>query len=145
MDKRLILLLFVLFAVFAAALYTFENKHPTGLASKDNVDEPLFQAALTIPKEYRVVSDGGQVLSYLEVKRIGGSGRMDVVLEYELISPRGEVVERKSETVAVETENSFVRYINLPYNKGFGFYTLSARVKHPEIKETFSEATFFVY
>ncbi len=145
MDKRLILLLFVLFAVFATALYTFQNKHPTGLASKNSIEEPLFQTALTIPKEYKVVSDGGQVLSYLEIKRIGGSGRMDVVLEYKIISPDGKVIERKSETVAIETENSFVRYITLPYNNGLGFYTLSASVKHPEGEESSSEATFFVY
>lgn len=126
-------------------LYTFSSINPTGLASRDNLEKPLFQTTLTIPKEYRVISEGSQVLSYLEVKRIGGEGRMDVVLEYEIISPDGNVIERKSETVAVETENSFVRYIDLPDRAGIGFYTLSARLEYSADKEAYSEATFLVY
>ncbi len=145
MEKKLVYLALVLFAILAVISYTLSDRNPTGLASRDNSEKPLFQITLMIPKEYKAVSDGGQILSYLEVKRMGSGGRMDVILEYEIISPGGEVLERKSETVAVETENSFVRYLDIPNQAGLGFYTLSVKLKYPENIEASAEATFLVY
>ncbi len=145
MEKKLVYLALILFVISAVIFYTLSDRNPTGLASRDNSEKPLFQITLMIPKEYKAVSDGSQILSYLEVKRMGSGGRMDVILEYEIISPGGGILESKSETVAVETENSFVRYIDLPDQAGIGFYTLSAKLKYSADKEAYSEATFLVY
>ncbi len=142
MKKLLAYSIVALIIASAFLLYALENRHPTGLASREN---PMFQISLSIPREYKIISDGNQVLSYLEIKRIGNEGRVDISLEYEIISPNKNVILRKVETVAVETENSFVRYLELPDEAEIGLYTISAKLIYNGQKEATTEATFLVY
>jgi hypothetical protein len=112
---------------------------------------PLFRAAsavqstnldIEIPPEYGEIAPGGNLLFTIRVFNLATKGRIDVVLENSIINGQGRVVLTKSETVAVETQASFVRNIAIPSDMPLGNYKLQTRLIYPDSTSTVSERYF---
>ncbi len=65
------------------------------------------------------------------LSNFGAPKRVDILIEYDITSPRNVVVSSISETVAVETTSSFIRPIQIPNGLGSGVYTLTSTVTYP--------------
>jgi hypothetical protein len=107
--------------------------------------EPAVQSsnlAIEIPPEYADVNPGGSLLFTIRVFNLATKGRIDVVLENSIINSQGRVVLDKSETVAVETQASFVRNIAIPSDLPLGKYTLQTRLIYADGTSTVSESHF---
>lgn len=107
-------------------------------------DEPLFDILVEIPDTYKVLSAGDQILTSIKLVNIGSAGRIDVYLDYEITDRQGNVVLKKRETVAVETQASFVRTFDLPENLPPGNYHLSARLTYFDGRFAESEHSFTI-
>jgi len=73
----------------------------------------LFDIFIEIPDEYQNVNIDEDILFTLKLVNLGGAGRIDVFLEYSVLDVNREVVLDKRETVAIETQASFLRELNL--------------------------------
>src|SRR5512133_3431941 len=74
----------------------------------------------------------GDVLPVTVVLSNFGAGeRVDVAVRYEMTNAGGKNVFSKTETVAVETTDSFVRQIQIPNDLPSGEYTLTSMVVYP--------------
>jgi hypothetical protein len=61
----------------------------------------------------------------------GAPMRIDVVINYSITNAHGIVAAATTETVAVETTSSYVRYIQIPNGIPGGIYTLTSTVTYP--------------
>ena len=101
----------------------------------------LFDIFVEIPDDYHNVDVDGEVLFTLKLVNLGGAGRIDVFLEYSILDMDGEVVLDKRETVAIETQASFLREFGL---KGIptGNYEIYARMVYADGKVVDSRHSF---
>lgn len=102
----------------------------------------LFDIDVTIPDDYKQVSPGDELLSSIKLINVGSEGRIDVFLDYEIRGPNGEILLKKKETVAVETQANFVRTFDIPDNTPPGQYTLYAKIIYADGKEAIGEELF---
>jgi len=58
----------------------------------------------------------------VKLSNFGGGRRVDVLVEYSIISSTGEKIYSTNETVAVETTNNFIKTIQIPFGTGGGVY-----------------------
>jgi len=71
---------------------------------------------------------GGSFHTITEIRNSAASGRVDVVLTYEILDKNSQNVLVESTTVAIETLSSFSNELTLPENIGEGVYVLKASV-----------------
>jgi hypothetical protein len=76
-------------------------------------ERALFDIFVEIPEEYHVVGLDDEILFTMRLVNLGGEGRIDVFLEYDILDSDGEIVLGKRETVAIETQASFLRQFDL--------------------------------
>jgi len=131
------------FLIFVIMLLVFG-----GLVSSVDFEElteveksALFDIFVEIPSEYHVVDIDGDILFTLKLVNLGGAGRIDVFLEYSLINSDGDVVLDKRETVAIETQASFLREFDLE-GIPVGDYDIYAKLVYADGKEADSRHSF---
>ena len=103
--------------------------------------EPLFDIIVDIPQKYRIVSPGDELLSNIKLVNLGSAGRIDVFLDY-WISDGNNIILKKRETVAVETQSNFVRYFDIPALTKPGNYELHAKLTYFDGREAASSYSF---
>jgi hypothetical protein len=99
---------------------------------------------IDIPKAYEKVSCGDSLLFTIKFFNLANKGRMDIMMEYNVLDSKGEVKFTKSETVAVETQASFVRNFVVPTDFPLGMYTVQAKVTYSDNREVTAERSFEV-
>lgn len=109
MKKGKILFLISFFLLLSAVL----------ISATDN-----FNIEVSLPDSYKSVSAGQEIWFTTKVINLGSQGRMDITLTYDVIDSNNNKVSSKSQTLAVETQASFVESILLPDNLSPGKYTL---------------------
>ncbi|MDI6826307.1 MAG: hypothetical protein QMD36_03915 [Candidatus Aenigmarchaeota archaeon] len=77
-------------------------------------EKPLFDVKVEVLPEYRIVYPGDKVLAQLTIYNLGRIGRVDVNVEYGVKDLSGSVIISGNEILAVETQVSVVKTINLP-------------------------------
>lgn len=97
---------------------------------------------IDIPKAYEKVSNGDSVLFTIKFFNLANQGRMDINMEYNVLNSKGEIKFTKSETVAVETQASFVRNFAVPNDFPLGMYTIQAKVTYSDNREVTAERSF---
>lgn len=135
---------FILF--FTIALF-FYGSPPLSLAqeviSKTNIiNNSLFDIQITIPDDFKILSPGNELLTSVKLVNLGSAGRIDVFLDYWIVDADQSIILKNRETVAVETQTSFVRTFDIPKNVKPGIYSLNAKLTYADGKEATAHSSF---
>lgn len=112
-----VLVLVVAFLVF------FQLEKLTGNVTKDQLN-----LEVEIPKDYSKILAGEKLWFTTKILNLANKQRMDITLDYEIFDWDKKLIAKKSETVAIETQASFVGEIQIPVNALPGDYILSVSV-----------------
>jgi hypothetical protein len=77
-------------------------------------EKPLFDVKVEILPEYKIVYPGDKVMAQLTIYNLGKIGRVDVNVEYGVKNLSGNIIINGNETLAVETQVSSVKSLNMP-------------------------------
>lgn len=84
----------------------------------------LLDVRIEIQKKYQKVLPGDEILANINMFNFGLSKRADINLKYTISDFDGNVFFTKNETLAIETQTSFVAFILLPNDIPKGAYIL---------------------
>jgi hypothetical protein len=138
MEKEVVCIagLFLIAMLISSPLMTAET-----LAS---LKDSLFDISITIPENYKKIEAGTELLASIKLVNLGSAGRIDVLLDYEVMDFNHNTILEKKETVAVETQANFVRTFAIPPNSAPGEYVLHARMIYADGKEAAADHSFEV-
>jgi hypothetical protein len=77
-------------------------------------EKPLFDVKVETLPEYRMVYPGDKVMAQLTIYNLGRIRRVDVNVEYGIKDLSGKTINSGNETMAVETQFSAVKSLNIP-------------------------------
>ena len=100
-----------------------------------------FNVEVEIPETYEDVLAGENLWFTTKLINLANQKRIDVTLKYEILDANRELKAIKSETVAVETQASFVGNIRIPKNLKEGLYLLKVTLITP-FGESRTESSF---
>jgi hypothetical protein len=90
----------------------------------------LFDVNIEIPREYLQVFPGGSLLATINLFNLGGSKKVDVIVEYSIKNEEGFEIVSESDSIAVETQVSFIEEFEILENIPPGRYVLYIKVKY---------------
>jgi len=108
------------------------------------IESSLFDIIVEIPDNYRIISPGEELLTSIKLINVGSAGRVDVFLDYSIFDASDNVVLKKRETVAVETQANFVRTFDIPDDALGGNYRFYALLTYADGKIADSDHSFKV-
>jgi len=106
------------------------------------IQTSLFDIIVEIPDKYKVIKRGEELLTSIKLINVGSAGRVDVFLDYLIDNPEGDVLIKKRETVAVETQANFVRSFDIPREALPGVYHITAQIVYADGKYAVSDHMF---
>lgn len=115
---------------------------PWAYAEEDQ--NALFDISITIPESYRKVMSGEEILASIHLVNVGGPGRIDVYLDYWITDNEDNIVAKRQETVAVETQANFIRSFILRKDLLPGTYSFYAQISYADGKEAEAHHSFDV-
>ncbi len=113
-------------------------------SSMVSAQEALFDIQITIPDDYKIIYPGDELLTSIRLVNLGSEGRVDVFLDYWITDSEQNVILKKKETVAVETQANFVRTFDISKNIKPGKYHLYAKITYADGREAVAEHSFDV-
>nr|MCK4929767.1 hypothetical protein [Nanoarchaeota archaeon] len=108
------------------------------LCSNIILAQETFNIEIELPETYKEIPAGEELWFTIKVINLANQDRMDITLKYDILNLNKYAVTSKSETVAVETQASFVGNIEIPDNLGNGLYSL--RVTLVPVASSFKES-----
>ena len=84
----------------------------------------LLDVQAEIPEGYQKVLPGENVLAEIKMFNLGIKGRADVLIEYEIRNFNDETILTQQESIAIETQTSFMKTFTIPENAEYGDYVL---------------------
>jgi hypothetical protein len=111
---------------------------------QQTIEDSLFDIAVEVPHSFSVVMPGSQLLATIKLINLGSGGRVDVFLDYWITDSAGNIVLKRKETVAVETQANFVRTFVLPEDIKPGSYNIHAKMTYADGKEAEAQYSFEV-
>jgi methionine-rich copper-binding protein CopC len=112
-------ILIVIALLWVVFILSQQHNYLTGYAS-----ENPFNLEIEIPPEHQNVIAGDSLWFTTKILNFANENRVDVTLDYSVVDSNQEKIITKSETVAIETQASFVGQINLPEDSPPGDYML---------------------
>jgi len=106
------------------------------------IKSSLFDITVDIPDKYKKVYAGDELLANIKLINLGSAGRVDVFLDYSIADSEGNVILKKKETVAVETQANFVRTFDIRDDAEPGIYHIYANIIYADGKEAVSDHSF---
>lgn len=88
------------------------------------IQENTFNLEIEVPETYTEVLAGENIWFTTKLLNLANTQRMDVLLTYEILDINQELKAAKTETVAIETQASFVGNLKVPVNLEKGIYFL---------------------
>jgi hypothetical protein len=80
----------------------------------------------------RIISPGGKILASVQIFNLGDVGEVDVVVYYSIKDTiTGQIYDLDHETVAVSTQTSLLKTINVPKELTRGVYLLNVKAVYP--------------
>jgi hypothetical protein len=76
--------------------------------------KPLFDVKVEVPPEYKILHPGEKVSAQLTLYNLGGTGRVDVDVNYGIKDLSGNIISSEHEIMAIETQLSTLKSFNLP-------------------------------
>jgi hypothetical protein len=111
---------------------------------QQTIEDSLFDIAVEVPHGFSVAMPGSQLLATIKLINLGSGGRVDVFLDYWITDSAGNLVLKRKETVAVETQANFVRTFSLPEDMESGTYNIHAKMTYADGKEAEAQYSFEV-
>ena len=90
----------------------------------------LLDVRAEIEKSSKKVLPGGEILSEIRLFNLGGEGRKDIFVEYVIKGYDGNEIVRKTESLAIETQITFLKRIMIPKNAPLGNYALYVKATY---------------
>jgi hypothetical protein len=150
-EEKTIYLTFVSPEGVDAGVYNGNIKVISGSSEKEVLivitvknKKSLFDVSVKVPSNYKQLSSGSDLFFEISLFNLGQTGRIDAFVEYFIKDFDGNVLEKKDETVAVETQASFLRSIKLPDDVKSGKYLVVTNIKYGNNTEASSSDTFEV-
>lgn len=108
-------------------------------------EEP-FNIEIDLPDNYKNIESGEDIWFTTKIINLGNEKRIDITLKYDILNINQYSVYSKSETVAIETQASFVGNLEIPKILSEGNYVLRVRVQPigSDIPPSESEVSFRV-
>jgi len=95
--------------------------------------EPLFDIKLEIPRQFKRVLPGENVVAEIELYNLGDLERVDVNMDYIIKEEgTGKVILFEQDSLAVETQISFIKSFEIPEDTKYGNYIFYTRVNYNE-------------
>lgn len=134
---------FALMIIFIISLLIFTISPPKITFYAINPPEQgSFNLKSEIPKSHKIINQGDNLIFTANVMNLANDKRIDVTLKYSIVDSNDNVLASKSETVAVETQASFVREIKAPDNAPPGKYNLKTELFYNDSNEAIGEDSF---
>jgi hypothetical protein len=102
-------------------------------------EKPLFDVKVETLPEYRIVYPGDKVMAQLTIYNLGKIGRVDVNVDYGIKDLSGKIITSENETMAVETQLSTVKTLNIPYTLKPDSYVFFGKVSYKDVVGTGSD------
>lgn len=145
MSQKIIILISAIILLSAIPDYIFGHEPFTPI-EKITVSEKkgsaLFDSVLTIPEKYKEIEPGGDLVVQLKLYNFDSPERVDVFAYYEIKDRNNNVILVAHETVAVETQASFLKTFILPEKLSHGRYTVSSKIVYNQSDIATSAVTF---
>jgi len=108
-----------------------------------NIDSKnaLFDIKVEIPEEYSIINPGDELLAKIWLYNFGDLERTDVFLDYYILNRDGETILHQKETLAVQTQLSFIKEFKIPLDIKSDKYLLLANVTYG--RESANAAAWF--
>jgi hypothetical protein len=90
---------------------------------------PLLDVAINLPSQYNKVSPGDTILAGITLYNLGSSYG-DVSMEYFIETQNGTIISNQTDTVAIQTQASFIKSLQIPNNAPFGNSFLYVRATY---------------
>ncbi|MFZ1971170.1 MAG: hypothetical protein WAU65_03270 [Candidatus Nanoarchaeia archaeon] len=90
---------------------------------------PLLDVAINLPSQYNKVSPGDTILAGITLYNLGSSYG-DVSMEYFIETQNGTIISNQTDTVAIQTQASFIKSLQIPNNAPLGNYFLYVRATY---------------
>ncbi len=136
---------FFFISFFPLAFLFFFSFLFLSLSSLPTFAQGNFNVNINLPHSYESVSAGEAIYFTTKIVNLGSKNRVDINLKYEIIDSNELVLSSKSQTVAIETQASFVETILLPKDVRPGKYFLKVTLRSEELNsEIYSQTTFNV-
>jgi len=103
-----------------------------------------FNLEVEIAQTHKTINPGEHVWFTTKIMNLGRQERTDITLEYEVLNKDKELVAKKTETVAIETQASFVSNLKIPEKSSQGPHTLEVSLKVNENEEAKGSSSFNV-
>ena len=94
--------------------------------------KPLLDVKVEIPKRFLAVSPEEEILATISLFNVIGSGKVDVRVEYIIKNEENQVIVFDEETVAVETQTSFIKEFKIPPDAKYGAYMIYIKTTYNE-------------
>jgi len=107
-------------------------------------EKSLFDVSVEIPQRFQIEGAGKEIIANVKLFNLGGIGRTDVLVEYEIRNSNGDSILKSSETIAVETQVSLSKIFAIPLDTSDGDYVLYVKTTTPEGDVASSTAWFSV-
>ena len=133
MTIKIKLLIFVILIIFEinflfAQMHFRENRELTNIEKNS-----LFDIFVEIPSQYQKIEVNEDILFSLKLVNLGSEGRIDVLLDYGIVDEKEKCILCKTETVAVETQATFVRQLDLS-GIPIGEYKIKGKITYADGK-----------
>lgn len=100
---------------------------------------PLFDVDVEVLPQSKKVFPGDEIFIELSLFNVRGFGSGDVNLEYTIKDIKGDIVASETETITVQTTNTFSRKLALPADLRPGSYAVVVKVTYEDLVGTSSD------
>jgi hypothetical protein len=90
---------------------------------------PLLDVAINLPSQYQQISPGDTMLAGITLYNLGSTFG-DVSMNYIIEDDNGNVIVNQSDTVAIQTQTSYIKSLQIPSNAPLGNYILYVRANY---------------
>ena len=90
--------------------------------------QALFDVKVSVPYKFTEIRPGEELLAEVKAFNLGRTGLVDVKVEYTIKDFNNNIVLEESETLAIETQTSFVKRFSMPSNTKYGDYVLYIKI-----------------
>ena len=144
-KKKIIKTIVFLFFVIYLVLFGLAPLKENGLFKDISLKEPTaFGSSIVgIPEKYKNLAPGDELVAEVRLYQFESNNKRDVMVDYEIQDINGKTVLKQHETVAVETQASFLKTFNLPSDMSPGRYILFSNIKNLDSSNIFSSTTSF--
>lgn len=103
------------------------------IAISTKKDMAYGETIMSIPEALSSLSPGDSLVVETRLREFDFKDKADIIIEYEIDNSEGELVLRQHETVALQTQASFLKTFTLPSDLGFGRYLVHGTIKDLEM------------